>query len=1410
MRKGRKWLPAVLSVAMVLQPFAGIGSVTAMAADGVNIDDTFRNDSIFKKYVSNNFDTNSDGYLDADEISAVRSIDIHDIDSKAEYGRKAVQNVDGIEVFTNLTEINCSGQGIKNMDIQNLTKLEYLDVSNNMMSDLTLPVAADDLAYLDISGNDITRLTSLSNYDNLTHLDASGTNLESVDVRSMKGLTYLSVSGLSLKTLDLSENMQLKTLRCQAMSGLSTLDVSDHTALESLYCDATASSIKGSITKLDVSGDTSLISLNCASNNLADLDITDTPNLTILDCSETRLQSLDIANNSKLTSLTVDGTPLGTLDISSNTALSTLSASGIGLQDVNISSNAALKYVNLNSNDLKSIDISSNAALETLYLSDNILESIDLSRNVNLRDLTLDRNRLVCIDVSDCTKLFNSEEGGSFSCIGNSRDITLDKPNYDFDLTKYNSLYNFHRAYNDSEIKVWNETKEQFEYGRKNTTIGYAGLALGEENGAIYTATGGTINNYSLNADLDSTEIKYQYYCGYGTRKVKFTLNILNPLTVQVYYSVNGKFTQAGSSTLNCVVGSTTKLVARDKDGNLHENITWSSNNSRVVSVNNLGEVTCKESGTAQITTNLNGRPVGYINIECHNPVNRMSFIDRDNKNDDGTDIAYGDNSVIDLECGRYAGISTKNLTAKFYNTDGVVAPKFSGYTCVISDSKDNCDNESNSVVSFRNGQLASVGPGIAYLHFTSKDNPETKMVIQVNVIQRADSIQVSRRTLSMIAGRTATLTAIISPAATANQNVTWVSGDDSIVSVDENGKLTAHKAGTVDITCIADDNPNVLKSKCTVTVLEAVAGVTMDRTECTLTLPKDRSVQLSVKIDAEDESKYTQKWVSSDSEVAKVASNGYVTAIKRGTAVITCYLSDDLFASCEVTVNQNVTNIELNVEKNELIIGEKMQAVTKVTPENANNKQLIWSSSDDKIATVDQEGNITAVGKGSVTIKATAADGSGKYRQIGLRVKKLVSDVKLEKDSMIAYIGRASRMDISVIPADASNGNLIWESSDVGIATVSGGRTTVAVTGVKPGEATITAKTKDGSDIVRSFTVTVYQQITGISFNEARKDVKVGAKFKNTYTIQPDTANSREITWSTSNEAVATVASDGTVTAVGRGVTVISAVPSDGVGTRSTYVVNVIQPVKKITLSATKLSLAKGSKYTLAATVLPANANNKKVTWKTSNPKIVNVSNGYLTAVAKGTATITCTAKDGSGKYATCTVKVVQPATSIKLGVYQKTMLKGSTYTLKYAVGPASASNKKVVWSSSNKKVATVTATGVVKAVGKGTAVITCKTADGTNLTASCTITSIVRVSRVKLNKTSVAVKRGGRVALKATVAPTIANNRAVAWTSSNKSIATVAANGVVTGKKKGKAVITCKAKDGSGKYARCTVVVK
>ena len=115
------------------------------------------------------------------------------------------------------------------------------------------------------------------------------------------------------------------------------------------------------------------------------------------------------------------------------------------------------------------------------------------------------------------------------------------------------------------------------------------------------------------------------------------------------------------------------------------------------------------------------------------------------------------------------------------------------------------------------------------------------------------------------------------------------------------------------------------------------------------------------------------------------------------------------------------------------------------------------------------------------------------------------------------------------------------------------------------------------------------------------------------------------------------------------------------------------------------------GKQGRITSTVAPANANNRNVEWTTSNSKVATVNNGTITAVSKGTAVITCKAKDGSGKLAKCTVTVSQPVTSIKLNATNKTIKKGATFTLKATVGPATANNKAVTWSSSNTKVATV-----------------------------------------------------------------------------------------------------------------------
>ncbi len=172
--------------------------------------------------------------------------------------------------------------------------------------------------------------------------------------------------------------------------------------------------------------------------------------------------------------------------------------------------------------------------------------------------------------------------------------------------------------------------------------------------------------------------------------------------------------------------------------------------------------------------------------------------------------------------------------------------------------------------------------------------------------------------------------------------------------------------------------------------------------------------------------------------------------------------------------------------------------------------------------------------------------------------------------------------------------------------------------------------------------------------------------------------------------------------------------------------------PVTSIKLNKTKATLTRTSKnkmptLTLKATVSPADATNPAVTWKSSNTKVAKVSkSGKVTAVGKGTCTITCKAKDGSGVKATCKITVKDKlVTKITLNKIAASVKKGRTLQLLVkTIKPADAFNKKVTWKSSNKKVAVVDKNGKVRALKKGTCVITCTAADGSGVKATCKIT--------------------------------------------------------------------------------------
>ncbi|EHJ02115.1 Ig domain protein group 2 domain protein [Clostridium sp. DL-VIII] len=185
---------------------------------------------------------------------------------------------------------------------------------------------------------------------------------------------------------------------------------------------------------------------------------------------------------------------------------------------------------------------------------------------------------------------------------------------------------------------------------------------------------------------------------------------------------------------------------------------------------------------------------------------------------------------------------------------------------------------------------------------------------------------------------------------------------------------------------------------------------------------------------------------------------------------------------------------------------------------------------------------------------------------------------------------------------------------------------------------------------------------------------------------------------------------------------------------------------VTSVALNTTKLNWAVGKTGTFTATILPSNASNKGVTWKSSNIKVATVdSKGKLTAVGAGSATITCTASDGSGKYANCAVTVTKPSTvkvtSVALNTTKLNWAIGNIGTFTATVLPNNATNKAVTWKSSNTKVATVDSKGKLTAVGAGSATITCTASDGSGKYANCVVTvtkpSTVKVTSVALNTT-------------------------------------------------------------------------
>ena len=626
------------------------------------------------------------------------------------------------------------------------------------------------------------------------------------------------------------------------------------------------------------------------------------------------------------------------------------------------------------------------------------------------------------------------------------------------------------------------------------------------------------------------------------------------------------------------------------------------------------------------------------------------------------------------------------------------------------------------------NGVVTAIGNGTAVISCRTVVGGY-KASCTVSVSTKPESIVLDYTERDIYTTKSVTLEAIVLPETANDRSVKWTTSNKLVATVDKNGKVTGVGTGTAMIT--ATTNVGGLKATCIINVTKKreVQAVTITCngdpvTSKTLYLNDNPRTVFQYTVSPTNANFKDVIWSSSDPKVATVDPLGNIKAVSEGVTAIKCTSEDNPYAvaTCTVYVKIKVMGVEISNSEISIFETKSKSLSADVLPESASNKKLQWSSSDESIATVNENGKVTGVKPGTVTITVKA--GNGRFSaSCKVTVKRVVysEKIKLNKTSITLDDGKKFEMSATVYPENTTTKTVTWSSGDTKIVKID---SYGEITAVNPGTAYIYCKTKD-SGVTAKCKVTVKAvKATSISFASPSTTIEYSKTKTLTATFKPSNTSDKTLKWSSSNPKVVSVDKNGKIKGLKAGQSaVITATTKDGKLTaKITVKVNPIG-VSKITLNRTSQTLSKGKTFTLVATVKPANATNKTLTWTSSNPKVATVDkNGKVTALKNGTTTITC--KSANGKKATCTVTVKKiSVTDIQLDKRSVLVDKGATFTIVATIVPGNATNQKVTWSSSDKSVAKVSSSGKVTAVSVGVCQITATTADGGH-TAVCMIT--------------------------------------------------------------------------------------
>lgn len=679
------------------------------------------------------------------------------------------------------------------------------------------------------------------------------------------------------------------------------------------------------------------------------------------------------------------------------------------------------------------------------------------------------------------------------------------------------------------------------------------------------------------------------------------------------------------------------------------------------------------------------------------------------------------------------------------------------------------------------NGLVTAISVGEATI--TASNSAGQTATITLTVIPTlAESLSVFPQSITLKVGESGNIAVTIAPNTTTNKAVLYSSANENIAIVDNKGSITGVGLGETEVIVSTQDGSS-LSAKVKVSVIPTPAESVAIEYNGTTSLHLGQTAQLSAIVLPEDAADKSVTWLVQNAEVLSVSPEGLLKAVGLGEAWVSATTSNGKSAYMTFNVIPTpVSSIVLNPDAVSLKATETVTLAATVTPENATNKTIAWASSDNAVASVDINGNVTANSVGEAIVTATSTDGSNVVAECCVAVVPTpIEGITIEANGSTTLKAlQTVQLTAIITPETTTDKSVSWSSSNSEIASVDENG---LVTAKQVGTATISAKS-GAKEATLSITV-ISTLAEAIALNRTTAALKVSGTIQLTASFTPETTTDKSVTWISSNEDIATVNSEGLVTAHALGECEITATTADGSNKIASCHIKVgATPAESISVEPKgPFTLRIGETVQFSATVLPENATDKTVVWTSSDVTVATVTNaGLVTAVSVGNASIKATAGDKSA----CVEITVEPIRAESLILFHADIdLKvGEEYTLSPVITPENTTDKTLVWRSDDESIASVDSSGTVHANAIGNTVVRVSTTDGTELKAEARIyVHPTPISEVIIDYDGhTTLKVGETAKLSANVLPENATDKNIKWLVMSPAILNISEDGLVT----------------------------